>query len=155
MEKLIKSRERVEKFAEVYTPEWIVKDMCNQIPESVWDNITASFFEPACGNGAFLTEILSRKLDKCTTIEQGIRALWSIYGIDIQGDNVIESRQRLFGQFCNKFPCCNDKYLSLAKHILSHHIVQSDTLKLTNDDITAWKMGGILPNYAESEVKKA
>ena len=146
---LIKSRERVEKFAEVYTPEWVVKDMCDQIPKSVWDDITASFFEPACGNGAFLTEILSRKLDKCTTVEQGIRALWSIYGIDIQGDNVIESRQRLFKQFCIKYPFCNDKYLALAKNILAHHIVQSDSLKCTNDDLAAWKAGGILPNYAE------
>ena len=44
-EKLIKSKERVQKFAEVYTPAHIVKDMCDLIPETLWDNIERRFLD--------------------------------------------------------------------------------------------------------------
>ena len=56
-EQLIKSKDRVQKFAEVYTPAHIVKDMCDLIPEKLWDNIECCFLEPACGSGNFLAEI--------------------------------------------------------------------------------------------------
>ena len=44
-EKLIKSKDRVQKFAEVYTPVNIVKDMCDLIPETLWDNIERRFLD--------------------------------------------------------------------------------------------------------------
>ena len=44
-EKLIKSKKRVKDFAEVYTPQFIVKDMCDLIPSDIWENIESSFLE--------------------------------------------------------------------------------------------------------------
>ena len=64
-EKLIKSKKRVKDFAEVYTPQFIVKDMCDLIPSEIWENIESTFLEPACGNGNFLVEIYARKLERC------------------------------------------------------------------------------------------
>ena len=60
-EKLIKSKQRVQDFAEVYTPSWLVKDMCDLIPQEMWNDIDKTFLEPACGNGNFLVEIFDRK----------------------------------------------------------------------------------------------
>lgn len=102
-EKLIKSKERKDKFAEVYTPSWLVKNMCDMLPPDAWDSIHRTFLEPSCGNGNFLEEILARKLKLCDNINDGIAALQSIFGIDILPDNVQESRDRMYGIFIDKF----------------------------------------------------
>ena len=88
MEKQIKSRKRVQDFAEVYTAKREVKAMCDLIPQEQWDNIDTTFLEPACGNGAFLVEIFERKLSRCNTYQDGLRALKSITGIDIQAESL-------------------------------------------------------------------
>ena len=53
MEKIIKSKQRVKEFAEVYTREREVKAMCDLISADVWDNIESTFLDPCCGNGNF------------------------------------------------------------------------------------------------------
>ena len=60
-ENLIKSRKRVKDFAEVYTPNWLVKDM---VALAKANEIETTVLEPACGNGNFLAEILEQKLQK-------------------------------------------------------------------------------------------
>ena len=56
--KQIKSKERVSKFAEVFTAEREVKAMCDLIPSEVWEDIDSRFLEPACGNGCLITHAL-------------------------------------------------------------------------------------------------
>lgn len=72
------------------------------------ERIDSRFLEPACGTGNFLNEILKRKLQvvekryKRSQIEferYAVMAVSSIYGIDIQEDNVRACRQRLSGLF--------------------------------------------------------
>lgn len=46
--------ERVKEFAEVFTPNFIVRDMCDLIPDEIWENIESTFLEPSCGNGTLL-----------------------------------------------------------------------------------------------------
>ena len=103
-EKLIKSKQRVKDFAEVFTPKHIVKDMCDLVPAEMWVNVDTTFLEPACGTGNFLVEILERKFKLCKDWEDGLRALKSIYGIDIQQDNVEETKLRLFDMYIAEFP---------------------------------------------------
>ena len=102
-ERLIKSKERVRRNAEVYTPSWLVNDMCDMLPHDAWDDIHRTFLEPSCGNGNFLVEILARKLKLCDNVDDGISALQSIFGIDILPDNVQESRDRMYGMFMDMF----------------------------------------------------
>ena len=127
----IKNKKRVKDFAEVYTAEREVKSMCDLIPLDIWQDIVATFLEPACGNGAFLKEILSRKLANCITPAQGLCALESIYGIDIQSDNVEESKQALFDIYLKKFGKSCAIYGYLAMMILDRNIVCADSLKLS------------------------
>lgn len=129
-EKLIKSKKRVRDFAEVFTPSHIVKDMCDLIPDSVWDNIESTFLEPACGNGNFLVEIYERKLKLCKDEKDGLKALASIVGIDIQADNCEESRKRLMTMFCEAFPNANEVCILLAAGILQNNIICGDSLKI-------------------------
>ncbi len=130
-EKLIKSKERVQKHAEVYTPAWLVKDMCDMLPSDAWDDIHKTFLEPSCGNGNFLEEILVRKLKLCHNVSDGLDALKSIYAIDILPDNVQESRDRLYGLFIDKFgPSI------FALDILSKNIVLGNFLTKSHLDGT-------------------
>ena len=95
MAKQIKSKQRVKEKGEVFTNEREVKAMCDLIPIEIWNNIDSTYLEPSCGNGNFLVEILERKLKLCNTLNDIVRALKSIYAIDIMQDNIIESRTRL------------------------------------------------------------
>ena len=62
MEQLIKSRKRVREHGEVFTPAWLVKQMCDLLPPEMWEK-EKTFLEPCCGTGNFLVEILSRSLE--------------------------------------------------------------------------------------------
>ena len=95
----IKTKERVKKFAEVYTPDFIVKDMCDLVPTI--SDIETTVFEPAFGNGNFLVEIYSRKLANCKTTEDVLVAVQSVYGVELLTDNVIEAKERLWQVILN------------------------------------------------------
>ena len=125
-EKLIKSKQRVKDFAEVFTPKHIVKDMCDLVPEEMWVSVDTTFLEPACGTGNFLAEILERKFKLCESWEDGLRALKSVYGVDIQQDNVEETKQRLFDMYIAEFPKAPALSSIIAVGILEKHIVQGD-----------------------------
>ena len=60
MEKLIKSKERVNKVGEVFTPMILVDEMIKRLPNEVWQK-NKEFLEPSCGNGNFLVAILKKK----------------------------------------------------------------------------------------------
>ena len=131
--KQIKSKERVNKYAEVFTAEREVKAMCDLIPSEVWEDIDSRFLEPACGNGNFLVEIFERKLSRCESAEQGLNALRSIYGIDIQQDNIEESKQRLFDMFIKQFPKAPAITAIVAAQILEQNIICGDSLEIMKE----------------------
>ena len=56
-----KSKERVRDHGEVFTAEREVKAMCGLVKDET-ERIDSRFLEPACGDGNFLAEILTRKL---------------------------------------------------------------------------------------------
>lgn len=127
---LIKSKARVKEFAEVFTPDFIVNDMCDLIPSEIWENIESKFLEPACGNGNFLVEILARKYKRCNDEKDGLKAIASVIGIDIQADNCEECRKRLLSQYAEQFPKASDFAIILAAGILKNNIICGDGLKI-------------------------
>lgn len=101
MIKLIKSRKRIREFAEVYTPEWLVKDMIALTNAAEPYTIV---LEPSCGNGNFLAEILEQKLAKCNSEDEAWDSLKTLYGVDILIDNIEECKERLCKIFINRVP---------------------------------------------------
>lgn len=91
----IKSDARVRAYAEVYTPRWVVEKMLDAIPDGTVADIEATVFEPACGEGAFLTCVLRRKLSVARNDAERVRSCQTCYGIDIQYDNVLACREKL------------------------------------------------------------
>lgn len=103
-EQLIKSKKRVKDFAEVYTPNWLVKDMV-ALTDAAKPSVTV--LEPACGNGNFLAKILEQKLSHCHNQSDVQISVGSLFGIDIQEDNVTECKRRLCDVVCKRFPDSN------------------------------------------------
>ena len=139
--KIIKSKERVKEFAEVYTPENIVSDMLNLIPKSDF-GIHTTFLEPACGNGNFIEKILERKFKLCKSKHDVLYSLGTVYGIDIQPDNVEECKERI-EEMMLKFGGNSDNVVTetyntnkdLVHTILDLNIVEGDFLTLDKKDI--------------------
>lgn len=125
-ERLIKSKQRIRDHGEVYTPAHIVAAMCDMVAKNsdAFDRIDAKFLEPACGDGNFLVEILRRKLLLCKTDEEAIRAVKSIYAIDLLPDNVQEARQRMSAIVKEQFPRAD------ITGILERQIIQGNTLEI-------------------------
>lgn len=146
IENLIKSKSRVQKHGEVFTPKKIVKLMLDQpgIKEACED-LTATFLEPAAGEGAFLVAILERKLKmvakkysrNITQYENySLLALSTLYGIELLEDNTQACSMNMFQKYyeiyIKKAQKTNyrpkDKVLSSAKTIISANIEQGDFL---------------------------
>ena len=143
MTKQVKSKQRVAEHGEVFTAEREVKAMCDLVKQET-ERIDSRFLEPACGDGNFLTEVLSRKLAvvkkkyKKSSYDyerNSLLALGSIYGVDILLDNAIACRERLFTiwdkeykKVCKKE--CNDDTREAAQFILSRNIVCGNALSL-------------------------
>lgn len=164
----IKSKERVKAFGEVFTPSNIVKDMCDlgKLKEYTY-MVDKTFLEPSCGTGNFLVELLDRKmqtvlnLQKAKIIEVGtknslecieyfelntIKSICSIYGVDIQLDNVLESRERLNSIIAEYFRVSEYEYSEDMKKavdfILCRNIIVGDTLKAVMAPYKPLRRGG-------------
>ena len=147
MTKQVKSKQRVADHGEVFTAEREVKAMCDLVKQET-ERIDSRFLEPACGDGNFLSEILSRKLAvvkkkyKRSPLDyerNAILALSSVYGIDILLDNAIACRERLFVLWDKQYKVvckkdCNDDTREAARFILSRNIVCGNALSLRRVD---------------------
>lgn len=123
--KQIISKERVSKYGEVFTAEREVKAMCDMLPNDIWDNIASSFLEPTCGEGVFILEILKRKFERCKKRSDYTVALQSVYGMDIQADNVETTINNIIDLCEHTF-----KITKSEKEIIKSHIIQADSLKV-------------------------
>ena len=132
----IKSKERVVEFGEVFTPKDIVNDMLDLVAEESY-RIDATFLEPACGNGNFLVEILRRKLETAKNDLENFErnvfiALSSTYGIDIQLDNVEESKARMLGVVKEAYKNIkrepSENILKTCVYIMDRNIIWGDAL---------------------------
>ncbi len=144
MKQQIKSKQRVADHGEVFTREQEVNAMLDLVKNQAFLQIDSSFLEPACGDGNFLIEILKRKLqlvEKRYAKSQreyefyAVLAISSIYGIELQHDNVLACRERLckFAEqsYRSRFPkTANDAVISVFRFILSLNIVQGNALKM-------------------------
>lgn len=139
----IKSKKRVVERGEVFTAEREVKAMCDLVTQEC-ERIDSRFLEPACGDGNFLAEILTRKLATVKKLYKSnfydyerysVLAITSIYGVDIMQDNVLECRERLFKLWNDEYKSVCKKSISdetreAVKYILSKNILCGNALTL-------------------------
>lgn len=136
MPNLIKSKERVSDFGEVFTPPNIVNDMIKLIPDSCWENSSYIVFEPTCGNGNFVVQIVEKKIECGLTIEQAIN---TTFALDIQQDNIDECRKRVY-EICLKNESNKNKLKRCCCIIVNNIKVTKDSLEfMKNGQFNDWK----------------
>ncbi len=112
-------------FGEIFTPNWLIKQIVDiYIPEVVL-NASYTVLEPAVGDGRFLTYILHQRLLQSKDTRHIIQSLSTLYGIDIQKDNVIKTREELRRTILHVTPEIfeipnGDK---IIRHIIEHNII--------------------------------
>ena len=86
---------------EIFTPDWIVRDMCDCLLEENPDAFAPenTFLEPSCGDGQFVVEIYRRKLSRCHSRQDAETALASVWAIEMQQDNMNECKARVRALF--------------------------------------------------------
>lgn len=146
-----KSKQRIADHGEVFTAEREVNAMLDLVKIQS-EQIASTFLEPACGNGNFLAEILKRKLATALANSQtnksqkspkysqshyerfAVKAVSSIYGIELLADNCVECRQRLLHLFTEHyqthFKHINQQVIDTAQFLLSKNIVNGNALDL-------------------------
>ena len=146
-ENQVKSKQRVADHGEVYTAEREVNAMLDLVKNET-ERIESRFLEPACGNGNFLAEILTRKLavvrrkyekSKSEYEKYSVIAITSIYGVDLLEDNVQECIERLYDIWHKEYKAvCKDELLSECEEavmfVLRHNILCGNALTLHKVD---------------------
>lgn len=147
----VRSKQRVRDLAEVYTHEREVTAMLDLIPDmfpaggsDLRPVVERKFLEPACGSGNFLEEILRRKLvpiqfNRIRAIGRYehwlLRALASIYAVDIDAGNVAESQERLMSVLRSHYDLDANStlptpgFFPAAAAIVGTNILVGDTLR--------------------------
>jgi site-specific DNA-methyltransferase (adenine-specific) len=140
--------------AEVFTHQREVDAMLDMVADAFHD-LDVKFLEPSCGSGNFLTEILRRKLAlvtkaECVSQEQYehrlLRALASIYGVDISPENIAEARGRMAHVVLEHYQADANTveptigFLNAAALIIGDNIVVGDTLNAAGDvELCDWQ----------------
>lgn len=143
----IKSKQRVQERGEVFTNEREVKAMCDLVKDET-ERIESRFLEPACGDGNFLAEIVTRKLavvskrygkSETDWEKYSVLAMSSVYGVDIMQDNAQECRARLFKIWEKAYKRKCKTILSAdcqnaVRFILSRNVLCGDALTMLDDN---------------------
>ena len=150
MDQQIKSRQRVTDHGEVFTAEREVNAMLDLVKQET-ERIDSTFLEPACGTGNFLVEILRRKLavvrreyyprrGSCHDYElHCIKAVMSIYGVDLLQDNVEACQERLFRIVDDEYTAvcksaASDGFRDVVRYVLSQNILCGNALSMMKVD---------------------
>ena len=105
-----RTKDRIKQFGEVFTPLSLVDEILDKLPPEVFEDPEKTFLDPSCGDGNFLVKVLERKLANGIKPD---RALMTIYGVEIQQDNVDKCRDRLIKIAGNK-----KKHWLIVKHTI-------------------------------------
>jgi hypothetical protein len=143
-ERIVKSRDRVRAYGEVFTPRHMVDQMLDLVSDDLEDGpdfVDKTFLEPAAGDGNFLVAILQRKfraiqkrLSPEVWADESLFALASIYGIELLEDNHEEAREAMLAEFVD-FVRAHDlstgpdaNLIRTARFLVDTNIVRGNTL---------------------------
>ena len=111
----MRSKLRAKSLGEVFTPQFLVERILRHIPKEVLLDYTKTVLDNSCGNGQFLVEIAQMRMMNGLSHKNAIS---TIYGVDIDAQNVKECKERLLmGKTDNE----------LIK-IVEHNIILADAL---------------------------
>ena len=82
---------------QIFTPDFIVRDMCSEIGKDILD-FSKTILEPTSGDGAFTTYILKKRLDtiKSNFEIESLKAISTIYSIEMDKSLIEKQRNNIF-----------------------------------------------------------
>lgn len=113
---------------QIFTPEFIVKDMCAAVGDDILD-FSKTVLEPTSGDGAFTTYILRKRLE---TIKddfeiQSLKALSTIYSVEMDKELIEKQRNNIFTLvklfISEKNIEVDDSYFEMLKCIISYNFI--------------------------------
>lgn len=109
---------------QIFTPEFIVRDMCAAIGDEIFD-FSKTVLEPTSGDGAFTTYILRKRLETITDDFEinSLKALSTIYSIEMDKELIEKQRNNIF-TLVKLFICENnievdESYYEMLKCIIT------------------------------------
>lgn len=149
MEVLVKDKKRVIDAGEVFTPKHVVIEMMGLLDKKLIP--TEKYLDNSSGNGNFLmgfiklkNENIPKPYDSNNIYYNILFNLSNIYGIDIQEDNVLEARERLYNYILDyintidksienngneEYNKLKDVFLEKSKEIINYNVIFGDYLK--------------------------
>ena len=119
---ITRSKERITKNGEVFTPKSLVEKMMDKIPEEKWKDPNSVWLEPTFGSGNMLICMLERRI--ASGVEP-IQAIKTLYGVELMQDNVDLCKDRIREVLrTNKV-----KIDKKVNDIIDHNFVCSDFFK--------------------------
>ena len=129
------TEEAIKQRGEVFTPTTLVNEMLDKLPPEVFTDPTKTFLDNSCGNGAFLFEVMRRKMKAGAS---HIQSLKTIFGVELHLPNTIECKNRLSLNIQPSHPDYNTIW-----NILNNHIICADAL---DNNHSGWNTVGFYWN---------
>jgi len=150
---------------QIFTPEFIVKDMLKLIGNDNIIDIYKTVLEPASGDGAFTVRIMESRLHHIKHdekyIQKSLVALSTIFSIEMDEELMIKQRNNIYSLLLvsakNAKHELTDDYLSIAKKIILTNFIWGETnidkpLKYKGEAI-GWYMPTIVKNKSRKTDK--
>jgi hypothetical protein len=117
---------------QIFTPEFIVKEMIEAIGKKEILDFSKTILEPTSGDGAFTGRILELRLKtiKNNFAVNSLKALSTIYSIEMDKEMVMKQRNNLYTiivKFVKKKQAFSEKFDLAAKDIVSTNVVWGRT----------------------------
>ena len=130
-----RSKERVKKTAEVFTPLELVDEMLSKLPKEVWKDPSKTFLDNSAGDGNFIVRVIAWKIKHGSTVKQ---ALETTYAVELMADNVAHMKERIYQLIDDHDETVHGIANARKKFskIIDHNIVCSDAFKW---DFENWK----------------
>ncbi len=112
---------------EFFTPDNLADEMFDKLPNDMFTDLSKTYCDTCAGNGNLIIKFLIRRLQYCKTEEDKIKAISTIYGVELMQDNVDECKERIYN-LVGRTP--------EIEKIVNHNIVCSDFFKW---DFYNWK----------------
>lgn len=87
----VKSKERIKKNGEVFTPRWLIDEMLDKFPEDAWEE-NKTWLEPAAGDGNIIEAIIERRVQLG---HDKYKILSTTYAVELMADNVEKMKGRI------------------------------------------------------------
>lgn len=116
---------------EFFTPRCLVDKMLDKLSEDAFMDFDKTMLEPSAGNGNFVIAFLERRFAYCGTVEDVVKAVSTVYAVELMQDNVDEMKCRMMNLCKEKIDTFggDDNAISQIAKIINSNIVCADFFK--------------------------